>query len=321
MTQTTVNKSQMRFYRYVQFVVLYIIAVILWGAFVRATGSGAGCGEHWPTCNGQVFPTPESTKMMIEFSHRLTSGLALIFVAALVWFARRIFPKGHEVRRGAWWSFVFIIGEAAVGAMLVLLALVAHNDSVARAIVIAFHLVNTFLLLYWLAFTVHSSRRTDGAVLNAPAWKWRGVRLNLFFCLALYCTIGAAGAIVALGDTLFPSASLAEGIAADFSDTAHFLIRLRFLHPVLAVLFSIYISIQMLVMPKLFSGLMSRPRASMVVFLLLVQLLVGVSNMLLLAPVWMQMLHLLMADVVWLALVGVYVDARQRAAVLEIATP
>ncbi len=48
--------SQAWFSRYAWGVLLWNVLVALWGAYVRATGSGAGCGSHWPTCNGEILP-------------------------------------------------------------------------------------------------------------------------------------------------------------------------------------------------------------------------------------------------------------------------
>ena len=125
----------------------YTLLVIMFGAFVRATGSGAGCGDHWPLCNGQVIPRPEDIEMIIEFTHRITSGLLMIMIlVGFVW-AFRKFPKGHAIRHGATLSLIFVIIEAAIGAGLVLLQLVEHNATPLRAAAVGAHLFNTFLLL------------------------------------------------------------------------------------------------------------------------------------------------------------------------------
>src|SRR5690242_12260676 len=110
--------------RYAWSVLAYNVAVILWGAYVRATGSGAGCGEHWPLCNGQVLPRAPALATMIEYSHRLTSGVALLSVIVLLVWTYRVTPPG-PARKAAALSAFFILTEAAVGAGLVLFQLVA----------------------------------------------------------------------------------------------------------------------------------------------------------------------------------------------------
>ena len=113
-----------RLARYCWFVLVYNLAVIAWGAYVRATGSGAGCGAHWPLCNGEIMIRPESVKQAIEFSHRVSSGLALVAVVAMVVWAWKITKPGEPVRLGAGLSLGFMLSEAALGAGLVLFGLV-----------------------------------------------------------------------------------------------------------------------------------------------------------------------------------------------------
>ena len=200
-----------RLTRFSWFVLAYNLAVILWGAVVRATGSGAGCGNHWPLCNGVVVPRSAAIATLIEFSHRATSGIALILVVALAVAVFRSRPKGHPARLGAVLSVVLIFTEAAVGAGLVLFQLVADNQSMARALFMATHLVNTFLLLAALALTAYwlgGGRRVrlggQGAV---------GSTLAAAFVVMML--VGTSGAIAALGDTLFPAASLADALKQD----------------------------------------------------------------------------------------------------------
>lgn len=286
--------------RYAVSVLAFNVGVILWGAFVRASGSGAGCGSHWPTCNGEVVPRAESVETLIELTHRLTSGVAFLLVLALMIAALRARPKGHPMRAAAVLSFVFMVLEAAVGAGIVLLELVADNQSIARAAWMSAHLVNTFLLLACLTLSAWWSRE------DAVGLALRGrSALGWIVGLALLGTIlvGVTGAITALGDTLFPARTLREGIAQDLSPAAHFLIRLRVWHPVSAVLVGLYTVAA--------GGLawMIRPdpivrRAAIVLAALFVaQIAGGFVNLVLLAPTWMQMVHLLMADAVWMALV------------------
>ena len=145
----------LRLARFAWWVLAYNLVVILWGAYVRASGSGAGCGSHWPLCNGEVIPRGASITTLVEFSHRLTSGLALIAVVALWWRCRSLVAAGSAARRMANASLVLMLTEAAVGAGLVLFQLVADNASMARALFMAIHLINTFLLVAALTLTAH----------------------------------------------------------------------------------------------------------------------------------------------------------------------
>src|SRR5437764_4034200 len=82
----TVRRTPAALVRYAWVVVAYNILVILWGALVRATGSGAGCGNHWPLCNGQVIPLSPRIDTVIEFTHRMmTGGASFIVLGLLVW--------------------------------------------------------------------------------------------------------------------------------------------------------------------------------------------------------------------------------------------
>lgn len=285
--------------KYAWFVLAFNIGVILWGAYVRATGSGAGCGSHWPLCNGVVIPRSENIETLIEFTHRLSSGAAFLLVVGLLAWAWRIFPRGSVVRRGAAFSMVFMITEALVGAGLVLLELVAENISIARAISISIHLVNTFLLLACLSLTAWWSSGGKPIDLSGKtSYLWL---LGLAFIGMLI--LGMSGALTALGDTLFPVSSLSEGLLQDFSPSAHFLVRLRLLHPTIAVLVSVYLIVISGVIAFRNSSRNQKFLRRMLTLLVITQLLAGLVNVYLLAPVWMQLMHLLLSDLIWVTLV------------------
>lgn len=286
--------------RYAWGVLAFNLAVIVWGAFVRATGSGAGCGSHWPTCNGEVVPRPESVETMIEFTHRVTSGLAFVLVLALMIAALRARPKGHPMRAAAVASFVFMVIEAAVGAGLVLLELVADNQSLARAGWMAAHLVNTFLLVAAMTLTAYWSGERQSAIRPREAGS---IAWLLGIALVLTIVVGVTGAVTALGDTLFPARSLAHGLAQDLSPTAHFLVRLRVWHPISAVAVGLYVVGATALTAMLRPEPRVRRAAGAIVILFIAQIGGGFLNLLLLAPTWMQMVHLLMADLAWIALV------------------
>lgn len=289
-----------RFAVYAWGVVAANLFVIVWGAYVRASFSGDGCGSHWPLCNGEVIPTTGLVKTLIELTHRLTSGVALLLVVGLVWRARRLFPQGHRVRRGAFWSLIFILVEALLGAALVKFNLVAGNASVARAFVMSIHLVNTFLLLAVMSLTAWWALGGQPVSLRGQG------RVTLLFALGLLGTllIAVSGAVAALGDTLFPVNSFGEGLRQDFSPTAHFLLRLRLLHPVLAVGIGCYaVATASYVNTFLRPGARTKRLTNVLTTIFLLQLGAGILNVSLLAPVWLQLTHLLLADLFWLALV------------------
>ncbi len=292
-----------RFVRYAWLVLIYNLGVIAWGAYVRATGSGAGCGQHWPLCNGVVVPRVEAVQTLIEFSHRLTSGLALLSVVVMFFWARRLVSAGHPIRVGATLSLAFMISEALLGAGLVLFQLVANDASAARAFAVAAHLFNTFLLLASLALTLWWASGGEAVYLRTR--RSDGWRIGLGAAVILF--VSCSGAITALGDTLFPSESLAAGLAADLSATSHFLIRLRTIHPVLAVMAAAYLATSAWQIAGGHAA--ARNTVKLLIALLAIQLLAGVLNVFLLAPVWLQLLHLLLADLVWIAYVVLAAEA------------
>ncbi len=287
-----------RIARFAWSVLAYNIAVILWGAYVRATGSGAGCGRHWPLCNGEVLLRAPSLATTIEFSHRVTSGLALLSVVALLVWTMRATPPRHAARAGAWAALFFILTEAAVGAGLVLFRLVADNATMARALFMGAHLTNTFILVACLTLTAHWLGGGAPLRLRGAGWRGAAAALGLF---ALVFT-GASGAVAALGDTLFPSGSLSLGLSNDMSATSHVLIRLRVLHPAIAIGTGLLIAFGA---PRLLRGDddPARHLAHAATGFALLQFAVGIANVILLAPIWTQILHLLVADALWITCV------------------
>lgn len=271
--------------------------VIAWGAIVRATGSGAGCGSHWPLCNGQVVPLAPVFETILEYGHRLSSGTVMLLSLALCVFGFRVFPKGHRVRFWASLSLFLMLVEAAIGASLVLLELVANNDSRLRAVVIALHLVNTFLLLGALTLTCFWSGKVN---LDEVALQPKALLQRTYICLVSLLIVGATGAVVALGDTLFPVETLVEGLRQDFNQDSHFLIRLRAIHPILAVAAGLYMLASMAAVRSFIKKGQTAALAFFVITLGLLQFAVGIFNFLLMAPIVLQVFHLVLADLVWI---------------------
>lgn len=290
-----------RFTRFAYLVLAYTMLVVLWGAYVRATGSGAGCGSHWPLCNGEVIPRTPEAATRIEFTHRVTSGACLILTAALVWWAFRRFPRSHPVRRFAVLGAVFLVVEALLGAGLVLLEFVAYNASWGRAAYLAAHLVNTQLLLAMLLLAARFSHR-------APVIRVRRRPRLAIAALPVALLISVTGALAALGDTLWLATQTG---AAQPSPTADGLVRLRLLHPFAAMLAGGFLLWAALGRAQREANRTALQARVAVAVLVLGQWVAGAVNIILKAPVWMQLLHLQLANLLWLALIVFIVETQE----------
>lgn len=291
--------SRVKFHHFAWGLLAYNLVVILGGAYVRASVSGDGCGAHWPECNGVLIPDGTRLKTVIEFSHRLSVMLLLPLLTVLMVWAYRAFPRRHPVRGGAWACFWLIMAEEGVGAALVKFRLVAHDDSVYRAVAMPTHLIVTFLLLAALALTAWW-----GSGGRSIQWKRQGA-LGWLLGVGLVTTLllGVSGALTALGDTLFPALSHAMGWKQDFAPNAHFLERLRIIHPIIAIASGLYLAVIAAYCMRVRPDARTQSAARMTVMLFITQMLAGAMNFALLAPPVMQLLHLLLADLFWISLV------------------
>jgi cytochrome c oxidase assembly protein subunit 15 len=291
-------ESRKNFARFAWIVLAYNLAVILWGAYVRASFSGDGCGAHWPTCEGQFLPTAMAKPKLIEFTHRMMTSLDTVATIALCVWAFLAYPKKHAIRRYSIFAFLFLLVEALLGAGLVLFRYVAHDLSAGRAWYLSLHLTNTMLMIGAYTITAWlADRERDQIKLSniSPMLRIAGVTTFV---------VSITGAIAALGDTLFPATSLANGVAQDFAAGSSLLLRLRLLHPAVAIVSAIYLLWSAVgAMQNRPEGNPLRKAGMRVAFLVFAQVLAGFANITLLAPVWMQMLHLLIGDLVWIALV------------------
>ncbi|MES2124693.1 MAG: COX15/CtaA family protein [Gemmatimonadota bacterium] len=305
--------------RFAYITLLVNLVVILWGGLVRATGSGAGCGNHWPLCNGEIIPQSPTVHTLVELTHRLTSGAALLLVVALVVITRRHFAAGHWARRGAVASLILMLAEAAIGAGLVKFELVAHDASLARAFSLGAHLVNTQLLLAAILLTARWASGRGAPTRETIGGRWWWLALAL---LALI-VVGMSGAIASLGDTLFPARTLREGLAQDGDPTAHILLRLRVWHPALALFTGSMLIALAAAARRWHDDARLASAARMVGVMVMVQWSIGVLALVLLVPMAIQLLHLLSADVLWLSVVHFAAEATapqvERTSVVTIA--
>lgn len=293
---------------YAWVVVAYNVLVILWGAVVRATGSGAGCGDNWPLCNGDFFPRHPRLATIIEFAHRSMTGVSAFMVIGLVVWTFYAATRGHRARRAAVASAVLLLTEALLGAVLVLGHFVGENISNARVLMQSIHFTNTMLFLgslaltaWWLSDAPESVARESVGRGDSPRFRDRSLAWPAWVALAATIVVGATGSVAALADTLFPSSSLLEALAADFASSSPLLVRMRWMHPAAAVVG--FVCVLWLVM-RIRSRL-----AWVVAGLLGLQFVLGIADVLLLAPTWIQIVHLLGADLYWIALVCLAAEA------------
>ena len=295
-------------------VAAYNLFVILFGAWVRITGSGAGCGDHWPTCKGEIVPLAPTMHTIIEYTHRLTTGLETLMIIGLAVAVHRFAThrKDEVALRWVLAAIAFLVVEAGVGALLVNARLVADDARPIRGVVVGLHLVNTLLLtaalaLIPLSVRTPTPRNTDGAA------RWPITLAGISF--ALIC---ATGAVTALGDTLFPltDGSIADRLAQDAGPAVHIFRKLRIVHPITAVA----VAGGLLALSARVASSTAQPARAWFARALgigtLLQTALGFVNISLGAPGWMQIVHLAAAFVVWLALVGLWWHSPQtRAAV------
>jgi len=273
--------------------IAYTVLIILWGAWVRLSGSGDGCGDHWPLCNGEVVPLERATKTWVEYSHRISTALYGVFILIQIWLSRRHFARGHPARFWAIMTLVFTITEALIGRQLVKAGLVNESTDLSRLLVMPLHLVNTSLLLFSGVMTAESIRYGE-----LPRQKLSSeVKNRGLLYLGALTIVLVTGAVAALGSHLMPSESLLHGLTRDLSSDSHPAVRLRILHPLLALA----LPVLMLLFAQL-SGL-GAPRTSQADWYkrfsigLIVALLIGVATLSLLAPVWLKLTHLFMTNI------------------------
>ena len=288
------------FAKYAWFALGYNILVILWGVFLRASKSGDGCGQHWLTCHGEILPSAPELKTIIEFSHRVTSFLAFVVVLALLIWAFKEFAKGSYVRKMAVGSFIFVVTEALVGAGLVLTGNTADTLSAARPFWMAGHLINTFILLAFLTMTAWYAGGGKQLSFKVEG-KYRAV---LAVCVAAIFFVGTTGSIAALASMLFPAETISAGVQQDFSPTSNMLLRLRVLHPISSILTAVLLIFA--------AGWLRRESgddkgvarwSNVLSILVLCQIAFGTATLFMLAPIVMQIGHLLLADAIWVCFV------------------
>ncbi len=294
-----------KFAKFAWFALGFNLLVIIWGVFLRASKSGDGCGEHWLTCNGELIPSAPQFKTVIEYSHRMTTAidglvmLVLVVLAVAIWYRSRSRQHRH-VMYAAIASLFFVITEAAVGAGLVLTGNTAVAVTDVRPFWAMGHLVNTFVLLVFLTLTAWLASR-ERRILQWPDTK-TSVLIALGFVLLLF--VGMSGTLAALSNMLFPSASIADGIAQDFSATSNVVLRLRLSHPILSVITGVYLFFfSGWLRSRVVQGSNTAWWSGVLSALVISQIVFGAVTLLTHGPIIMQLVHLFMADALWISFV------------------
>ena len=279
-----------KFFSWFCFAVLcFCLLIILWGAWVRISHSGDGCGQSWPSCQGKyLMDSGEQEKTWIEWIHRATSGLFGIMVILLVLLSFLKFPPKSLVRKISLFMLFFTISEALIGARLVLAGLTGSNTSLARVLTMNIHLLNSLLLTssIFICWRVSLGKQFS---LSKAFEKKKSIPLA-FICI--FFLIAFFGSFSSLASSLFPSHSLLEGMFLDFNPQSHWLIRLRLLHPLLALLFGggflFYYLLRFVIHPQ------SKPILNKgILIFLCITLFSGIMNLLLLSPTFLKLTHLL----------------------------
>lgn len=276
-------------------VLIFTVFVVLGGAIVRATGSGDGCGQSWPVCSDRIFPANPGVETVIEFGHRLMSAAAIVGIIVLFLWGRRLYERGDLVRRGASAAVVLIVIESLIGASLVLFGWVGDDASIARMLVVPLHLINTMFLIAALTFTAWWASGNPQPRESIRSTERRRLALGAGALLL----VATAGALNALADTLYPSDDFVSGLRDELAGGAPFIVQARVLHPVLAIL--VGLTVAYLVMNL---GADSSDRTKLfgraVAGLIIAQFALGVLNVLLATPLETQLIHLAMANAIWI---------------------
>ena len=278
-------------------VLCFCLLVILWGAWVRISHSGDGCGQSWPSCQGKyLIDSGEQGKTWIEWIHRATSGLFGIAVILLVVLAFLKFPFRHPICKSAFFVLFFTISEALIGARLVLTGLTGGNTSFLRVLTMNLHLLNSVLLTSSLFILWRFLLGKHFSALDSfKKKKYFFSVIFVFFLIAFF------GSVSSLSSSFFPSTSLWEGAALDFNSQSHWLVRLRVLHPILALLFGgSFLLYYMLPDTKSHSIQTTKNHfrkstgpGNLFILCLCLALLSGLMNLLFLSPVFLKLTHLL----------------------------
>lgn len=299
------QKQIQTFQKFSYYLIFYTLLVIVWGAWVRISHSGDGCGASWPLCHDQLVPLQTETvgKTWIEYLHRLTSGLYGVVVLVQFFWGRKIFEKDHPILFWLWMSLGFMISEALLGAGLVLLGLVGNDESVGRVSIMTLHLLNSMILTASVASVWNFSK--SSFIRSQLAFEKIKVSPKILISAFVipFLVVGATGAWAALSSTLFPSQSFIESIMKEFAPDSHFLISLRTLHPIFGTILGAGLILLLILLKPMQINEEIRQRQKTLQYLILAQIFIGYLTMFLVSPIKLKFIHLILAHSSWIFLV------------------
>lgn len=299
---TEVHSMHGRTVLLLRLMVLYTILVIAWGAWVRISHSGDGCGESWPLCHGEFIPVEaaksQGNRTWVEFTHRIMSGLFGILVIWLTYSVHRNFERSHPIRLAAKLSLAFTLTEALLGAKLVLFGLVGSNASGLRGLIMSLHFLNSAILVASLSATAFFGSRSHWRRRDFADLLGRGpIRHLPILGLLGLVILGMTGTIAALSTTLFPAKSLLDGIFQDLNPQ-HVFLRLRILHPVLGVFVGAALAALFVVVAEATSDSGIRRRSRTLAITLAGTVVIGAITLLWLSPFALRLVHLILAHTI-----------------------
>jgi protoheme IX farnesyltransferase len=274
---------------------IYNFLVVGYGVFLRAAGLGDGCGSNWPLCTGEKNPVKGQFATFVELSHRLSTTLVGLLAIIMVVWAIRHFEKGHPVKKFAGLFLGLTIFEGLIGAYLVKRGLVTDKDTVERAFVMGIHVLSTFVMLGSIACAALSA-----SGIRPIRLKGQGVAGWLLgFGFVGMALLGVSGAISAFGNQVRPDAG---GLQERLAPAAFWASKLAVAHPIGSATVGLYLVLMLGLIQHLRPDQFVKNAARLVGISLAVQFVVGLANILLNAPIPLQMIHLVLADMNWVSL-------------------
>lgn len=264
------------------------VGLIALGGYVRIRGAGMGCSDHWPLCNGRVWPNLADPLEVLEWSHRWVAVMVSTAIAALAVVGWRRHRHDPYLRNPALLAAVLLVLQVFLGAVTVRLWNAAPS--------VVIHLTNAMVLLAVLvAAVLRSGERLRGLEGLPAAGRGRELALPAFALVLVFFGALVANYDAGLYCLGFP---LCGGALAP---PASGLGQLQWVHRVLAFLFlghTVAVAVQSRRVAG--EGALAYGRAAWALAgLVVLQIALGATMMLRMMPADLRAAHLLVGSLVW----------------------